>query len=371
MTRNMMTLLTIVFNSDTVSAPRVLPTFKTLLSGQQQDTSAPNTTSWASRAANNAATAASGVTIAVATATALNSIRKSRTAGAPLHIANASASGAANNSSADNSSQGCFPKSGSRPQASCASDAHHADAIEDENGSDFNETVNAANMDSEINENDVESDDCGSERQEVCEPCDEVGKRRATKKGAGKLWNHTQFSQGTTGAYNWDPENLAAAQAWSCPCKDRVNCIGANRMPNTAVFEVRERFQTTAIHEGGFRDATRKILEQHYSKDTRTFGRSFVVGAKNDCCVASFGLALGLAFSTFAKARADVRMDRAWKEGRRVTREKVESEQMAYIEAHIKDLRDEMEGSKGVSVRTSGTPQRCRLRSGGRHTVKA
>eukprot|EP00965_Chrysotila_dentata_P058334 1934397-Pleurochrysis_carterae.AAC.1 len=55
----------------------------------------------------------------------------------------------------------------------------------------------------------------------------------------------------------------------------------------------------------------------HYSSTKRELSRSFVVGPLNDCCVVSAGLAKGLAFATFARARTDVRKNRPWSDGRR------------------------------------------------------
>eukprot|EP00965_Chrysotila_dentata_P219560 6191214-Pleurochrysis_carterae.AAC.1 len=187
----------------------------------------------------------------------------------------------------------------------------------------------------------VEDDDDGDSKADP--------PRRRGKKGAGKLWSIKQYPEGSVGAANWDMENLYAARNWKCPCTDRDNCIGIERFPKIdPIYDCRKTFQTTtAQNEGGLRDAMRKELEQHYSKETRSFGRSFVVGSKNDCCAASAALARGLTFNTYSKARADVRLERPWKDGRKVAKERIQTDQTAYIEAWIRDLRDGMEGSKG------------------------
>eukprot|EP00965_Chrysotila_dentata_P143428 4739073-Pleurochrysis_carterae.AAC.1 len=92
-------------------------------------------------------------------------------------------------------------------------------------------------------------------------------------------------------------------------------------------------------------------MADKYSEGAREFARSFKVGPDLvDCCCASAGLAKGLAFGTFARARADVTKSRPWRAGRRVARERQESEERAYIEHYIKELREGMEGSKGREV---------------------
>eukprot|EP00965_Chrysotila_dentata_P065131 2158742-Pleurochrysis_carterae.AAC.1 len=88
-------------------------------------------------------------------------------------------------------------------------------------------------------------------------------------------------------------------------------------------------------------------MECHYSLATREFSRSFVVGPSNDCCVASAGLAKGVAFATFARARSDVRKARPIREGRGQIREEKESREEAYIQSYIRQLRSGMKGAKG------------------------
>eukprot|EP00965_Chrysotila_dentata_P181886 6005023-Pleurochrysis_carterae.AAC.1 len=95
------------------------------------------------------------------------------------------------------------------------------------------------------------------------------------------------------------------------------------------------------------RDAARKKLENHYSSATCSFSRSFVVGPLNDVCCDAAGLAKGLAFGTYARARCDVRKSRAMRKGRRSARESQESKEAVAIEAWIRRLKDEMEGLKG------------------------
>ena len=168
--------------------------------------------------------------------------------------------------------------------------------------------------------------------------------------GSGKLWTKKEFPAGVTNPYNWDMQNLKAAQAWRCPCKDRDNCIGEERVCVLKLYDYRQKFrQTEAKNNGGLRDATRKELEGHYDKTSGEFTRSFVVGAVGDCCAASAGLAKGLSFQTFAEARADVTQERALRPGRNKQRRREESEQRRHFRAWIRAERKRMEGPKGGS----------------------
>eukprot|EP00965_Chrysotila_dentata_P015860 524755-Pleurochrysis_carterae.AAC.1 len=88
-------------------------------------------------------------------------------------------------------------------------------------------------------------------------------------------------------------------------------------------------------------------MEGHYSLATREISRSFVVGPLNDCCCASAGLAKGVAFGTFARALADIRLARPMREGRNSARERKESKETIAIETWIQRSKDGMEGSKG------------------------
>ena len=144
-------------------------------------------------------------------------------------------------------------------------------------------------------------------------------------------------------------QNLIAAQQWTCPCTDRRNCIGEERLKILELYEYRRTFRTTAATHGGLRDASRKDLQAHYDKKTKTFTRSFVVGPLGDCCAPSAGLAKGLSFDNFAKSRADTTKEKPWHAGRCQLRSKVESEERAVIQAYIRMLREKMEGPKGGS----------------------
>jgi hypothetical protein len=88
-------------------------------------------------------------------------------------------------------------------------------------------------------------------------------------------------------------------------------------------------------------------MKQHYSVETSKMSRSFVVGKLNDCCAASFGLAAGLSFGTFARARSDVKKDGPKRADRRRKQVEKESAQRRTLEAYIRELRGTMEGSKG------------------------
>ena len=172
---------------------------------------------------------------------------------------------------------------------------------------------------------------------------------------AGKLWSKAEFPEGVYGKANWDLANLEAAQAWECPCVDRVNCIGNDRIPNIFdLYEHRKKFRCeTAPANGGLRDAARLEMTGHFDKTRKTLTRSFVVGPVGDCCAASAGLAKGLSFATWAGARSDLNdaggEPAPWKEGRRKIRNRQESEKRAHFRAWIRSLKDGMEGPKGGS----------------------
>ena len=172
----------------------------------------------------------------------------------------------------------------------------------------------------------------------------------------GKLWTKEQFPEGCKGAFLWDLENIKAAQEWCCPCKDRFNCIGKDRMGILDLVFYRKDWQlSVAPNEGGQRDSSRKELASHFDAQSNSFTRSFVVGDRGDCCAASAGLAKGMSFAHWAASRADVRKpDRPWHAGRASARAELESEQRVHLRAYIAQERETMEGTKGGSVQKDG-----------------
>lgn len=171
--------------------------------------------------------------------------------------------------------------------------------------------------------------------------------RRRREGNCGKLWSSHQFPEGVLGPANWDLENLRAAQRWACPCPDRANCIGEDRLSVIDLYEYRKKFRTTCAASGGLRDAARKELEEHYDVVHGRFARSFKVGPLLDCCAASAGLAKGLSFATWSSSRADCTHARPLHEGRKQVRALTESKERAHLEAYIRSLRENMEGPKG------------------------
>lgn len=164
-----------------------------------------------------------------------------------------------------------------------------------------------------------------------------------------KLWTNLQFPEGQKGPANWDMQNLKEAQEWSCPCKDRTNCINTDRINLLQLYEYRKDFQTRAKSKGGLRDASRADMEAHYDISKGVFTRSFVVGPLGDCCGASAGLAKGLSFATWANSRADVTGNRPRHAGRCAVKAKQQSEERAHLEAYVRELRAKYEGPKGGS----------------------
>ena len=160
-------------------------------------------------------------------------------------------------------------------------------------------------------EEEVSSEDkseCGSDEESGSDGAEDQDKPVPDR--SRKLWSADQFPEGMTGANNYDLTNLVAAQKWKCPCKDRVSCIGLERLKTMELYEYRKAFRTTAANHGGLRDASRTDMAGHFDGKSGTFSRSFVVGPLGDCCAASAGLAKGLSFHTWADSRADVRQGR-------------------------------------------------------------
>ena len=223
----------------------------------------------------------------------------------------------------------------------------HLTAARAHNSSDVREPSESVDSDSDESRN-VGSDDDAEDQGLIVEDdeqCRECGSAPST---AGKLWSPAQFPEGMSAHKNWDMDNLKAAQAWSCPCDDRHNCIGADRIQLTQLYEYRKEFRTTTSqNNGGLRDACRKMLGNHYDRIRASFTRSFVVGDLGDCCAASAGLAAGLSFQTYANARTDVTKDRELARGRRKMRARQESEKRAHFRAYIRSMRNGMEGPKG------------------------
>ena len=183
---------------------------------------------------------------------------------------------------------------------------------------------------------DDEGSSCEESEAEDYDECIEIeddAVPRASKESTGKLWTKEQFPEGTDGAANFEMANLIAAQEYSCPCNDRHNCIGSERLSILQLYNYRKTFRETAAQQGGLRDASRKDLEAHFDRQTKSFTRSFVVGPLGDCCEASAGLAKGISFATFANSRADTTKEKPWHAGRCQLRKKVESEERARLQA--------------------------------------
>lgn len=124
------------------------------------------------------------------------------------------------------------------------------------------------NVDYDASDGDAESDD-GAEKGVIQGP--------SLKRQSGKLWTRKQFPEGTRGHQNWDMSNLIAAQKWKCPCADRANCIGDERLKVLDLYEHRKQFRCGAPARNGYRDSARDDMAQRYDRQTKTFTRSFKV----------------------------------------------------------------------------------------------
>lgn len=221
----------------------------------------------------------------------------------------------------------------------CRSDGELSSLRGSELSSDIScSAASESESDSSEDEEDADNTESAVDRCQIAHPTSKA------------LWSREQLPEGTSGHACWDWANILAAQDWCCPCRDRRNCIGRERMKPEQLLLHRKEFQTSvAPFHGGLRDCTRGLLEEHYSKASKAFTRSFVVGELSDCCAASRGLADGLAFVTWARARADVRKGRPRHAGRVALREREMHQARRVINAYIRNLRESMEGSKGGS----------------------
>ena len=151
-------------------------------------------------------------------------------------------------------------------------------------------------------------DDAASESEHESEPEAEQSEAPAGRRSR-KLWTNAQFPDGYSAGFISSMSNLVAAQEWSCPCPDRRNCIGAERLDIFKLYEFRREFRQRSVRSS-MRDAMRMELQTHYDERMGTFTRSFVVGPCGDCCAASAALARGLSSNNFFLARADLRQGR-------------------------------------------------------------
>ena len=191
-------------------------------------------------------------------------------------------------------------------------------------------------------------DDFNDDNSDAGEDADAETAVTGPRAKSSKLWSNEQFPEGSSPlSANWDLANLKAAQEWECPCVDRINCIGSERLDVLKLYEHRKSFLTTCHARGGKRDAFRADMSAHYSSATRDVSRSFVVGPLNDCCAASAALANGLSCQTFENARADLRKERPLKQGRKRKKDSIQSYARTTIHAYIRKLRGTWEGSKG------------------------
>eukprot|EP00965_Chrysotila_dentata_P258609 6213286-Pleurochrysis_carterae.AAC.1 len=93
----------------------------------------------------------------------------------------------------------------------------------------------------------------------------------------------------------------------------------------------------------------------------------FVIGPRNDCCVAAACLTSGLSFQIFAANCEDCTRNRPYHSGRMQTHDRLDSIERASIEGYILELRDTMEGDEGALARgvqkwhTGKLPSRIRF----------
>eukprot|EP00965_Chrysotila_dentata_P058233 1930794-Pleurochrysis_carterae.AAC.1 len=209
-------------------------------------------------------------------------------------------------------------------------ETHHE--LEDEDASYFF----ARDCDNERRENSASAEPPAAGSTEVDAPVKKHTPHR-------KLWGKYVFPNGWKRERNFDLRNLIAAQQlWVCPCADRINCLSADRIDVTLLYDHRRDFQLSAGRKGGKRDVLRDILAAHYSTEDG-FSRSFVVGPRNDMCAATMGLACGVSVATFYNCVTDCTKGRPRHAGRCMTRNRVESRERAHLEAYIREMKASME----------------------------
>eukprot|EP00965_Chrysotila_dentata_P235138 6200585-Pleurochrysis_carterae.AAC.1 len=106
-------VLAILVQLHLVTAPKMRPSFMSLMDGEQPNDDRHRSANWEASAAASAVATAGGVAVAAAAIAALHSVRAADPTGVPLHISQ----GSNNMPSQASSSRGYFPKSGSKPQA--------------------------------------------------------------------------------------------------------------------------------------------------------------------------------------------------------------------------------------------------------------
>ena len=165
----------------------------------------------------------------------------------------------------------------------------------------------------------------------------------------GQLWGPELFLAGYSTPAVWEICNLQAAQQWQCPCSKgsggTTSCLDSSRIHVVQLYDFRKAFHSRAGRN--LRDTMRDDLELHYDARAESFSKGFRVGPCADCCAPAFGLACGLSFTTFARARADVTLGRPRRAERRRRKAVEYDEGAAQVRGYLNSLKMKLEGSKG------------------------
>ena len=204
--------------------------------------------------------------------------------------------------------------------------------------------------DEDVLSNADSADDDAQDDSMECAACESVegpsNSSNCKQLGAGKLWaTRTAFPEGYKGGFNYDMANLQAARNWTCPCPQGT-CL--QRVDTLKLYEYRKKFQTTHKQKE-LRDACREEGEAHYSSDAG-FSNTFAIGNVHDACFPAAGLAMGLSFGTFSRARADITLGRPRIAGRLSVKRELRSREIETMDAWIRKTRGGMEGAKSTDA---------------------
>ena len=192
-------------------------------------------------------------------------------------------------------------------------------------------------------------------------------KRGIARKLSGQLWGTELFPSGISISAVADMKNLEKALAWQCSCsKLSVSCLDVSRVNVCELYAHRTAFQLRACTGGGKRDTLRKDLESHYDEEKCAFQHTFKIGKLASHCAPAFGVACGVAFETFKRARTDVTRKRPLRAGRLAKKLHALDEGATQVRQYLVFMCTKMEGSKGGTFVNGQTKYYTAAKTAGR-----